>query len=60
MATTNSANCWLKADAEAYEDAMDSIRLFGVKHPEWLDVLKAIEAYVSKLENSAGLHEPGV
>lgn len=57
---TNSASSHLKTDAEAYEDAMDAIRLYGVRRPEWRNVLHAIETYVSGLESSAGLHEPGV
>jgi hypothetical protein len=49
----------LKTDSEAYEDALDSIRLFCVYHPEWRQVLKAIETYVANLEGSVGKHEPG-
>jgi hypothetical protein len=56
---TNSANCRLKTDSEAYEDALDSIRLFCVHHPEWKQVLQVIETYVASLESSVGKHEPG-
>lgn len=60
MDTANSANSRLKTDAEAYEDALDAIRLYGVRRPEWRNVARAIETYVSSLEATAGLHEPGV
>lgn len=56
---TNSANFPLKTDAEAYEDALDAIRLYSVRRPEWRNVLKAIESYVSSLKENTGLHEPG-
>ena len=59
MDTTNSAKFLLKTDSEACEDALDSIRLFCVYHPEWRQVLKAIETYVANLEGSVGKHEPG-
>lgn len=59
MDTTNSANLCSKTDSEAYEDAMDSIRLFCEFHPSWKRVLKAIETYVSSLEEGVGRHEPG-
>jgi hypothetical protein len=57
--TTSSAKSLLKTDSEAYEDALDSIRLFCAHHPEWRQVLKAIETYVASLEESVGKHEPG-
>lgn len=57
--TINSVNCHLKADSEAYEDALDSIRLVAARHPEWVPVLRAIQSYVAALEETAGLHEPG-
>ena len=59
MDTTNSAKFLLKTDSEAYEDALDSIRLFCAHHPEWKQVLAAIETYVASLEESVGKHEPG-
>lgn len=59
MDTTSSAHFRLKADSEAYEDAMDAIRLFAASRPEWRPVLQAIECYVISLEETAGLHEPG-
>lgn len=59
MATTNFAPFRLKADSEAYEDALDTIRLYAARHPEWQSVLRAIQSYVVALENTAGLHEPG-
>jgi hypothetical protein len=49
-----------KTDSEAYEDALDAIRLYAAKHPEWRTVLKSIQSYVGALEASAGLHEPGL
>lgn len=57
--TANYARFPLKADSEAYEDALDSIRLVAARHPEWVPVLRAIQSYVSALEETAGLHEPG-
>lgn len=59
MDTINSVHCHLKADSEAYEDALDAIRLFAAARPEWVPVLRAIECYVIGLEQSVGLHEPG-
>lgn len=59
MDTTNFAPFRLKADSEAYEDALDSIRLMAAHHPEWRAVLRAIQCYVVALEESVGLHEPG-
>jgi hypothetical protein len=56
---TNFVNSRLKADSEAYEDALDSIRLVAARHKEWVPVLKAIQSYVLTLEKTAGLHEPG-
>lgn len=59
MDTTNFAHYRLKADSEAYEDALDAIRLFAANRPEWRPVLRAIECYVISLEQNVGLHEPG-
>jgi hypothetical protein len=57
--TTSSVKSRLKADSEAYEDALDSIRFFCAHHPEWRQVLQSIETYVTSLESSVGKHEPG-
>lgn len=59
MDTRNSATL-LKANSEAYEDAIDAIRFYACKHPEWSVILKSIQNYVSSLEASAGMHEPGL
>jgi hypothetical protein len=58
--TTTCAPYCLKASSEAYEDALDAIRFYAAKHPEWRTVLGSIQSYVSDLEASAGLHEPGL
>jgi hypothetical protein len=57
--TQHSSRYCLKASSEAYEDALDSIRFYAAKHPEWRAILAAIQSYVATLEASAGLHEPG-
>lgn len=49
----------LKTSSERYEDALDSIRMYSILHPEWRLVLKHIEEYVMALEGNVGLHEPG-
>lgn len=59
MDTHNSA-ILLKASSEAYEDAIDAIRFYACKHPEWSVILKSIQAYVASLEANAGRHEPGL
>lgn len=59
MDTTNSAPSPLRADSEAYEDALDTLTFFAHTRPEWKPVLRAIRSYVSSLEATAGLHEPG-
>lgn len=59
MATHNSATL-LKANSEAYEDAIDAIRFYACKHPEWSVILKSIQNYVTSLESSVGRHEPGL
>lgn len=59
MDTTSSVNCRTKAASEAYEDAIDSIRLYAVRHPEWRRILADIQSYVQTLEADVGLHEPG-
>ena len=56
----NSASFRSKMTCEAYEDALDSIRFYASKHPEWRQILVAIQDYVSCLESETGLHEPGV
>ena len=60
MATSNSVNYCFKTVSDGYEDAMDAIRFYATKHPEWKQILSAIENYVFSLEKTAGLHEPGV
>jgi hypothetical protein len=60
VATTTCVRYCSKTDSEAYEDALDAIRLYAAKHPEWRTVLKSIQSYVGALEASAGLHEPGL
>lgn len=57
MVTNNFASCC--STGEAYEDALDSIRFYATRHPEWTQILRAIEQYVSSLEETVGLHEPG-
>lgn len=59
MDTRRSADCYLKASSEAYEDALDSIRFYATRHPEWQVILRSIQAYVAALESEVGLHEPG-
>lgn len=59
MDTTNYARSPLKADSEAYEDALDTLQFFAATHQEWKPVLRAIRSYVSKLEDTVGRHEPG-
>lgn len=59
MDTISSAKPRSKTDSEAYEDALDSIRLFSARHPEWRQILRAIENYVTVLERDVGKHEPG-
>jgi hypothetical protein len=60
VVTPNSASYCFKTEADAYEDALDTIRFYAAKHPEWKQILGAIEKYVFSLEKTAGLHEPGV
>jgi len=60
VATHNSVNYCFKTAADGYEDAMDTIRFYATKHPEWKQILNSIESYVFSLEKTAGLHEPGV
>ena len=55
----NFASCRLREDSEAYEDALDSLRVYACRHPEWTPVWKAIHRYVTSLEANTGLHEPG-
>lgn len=59
MDTRRSAGYYLKASSEAYEDALDSIRFYATRHPEWRIILRSIESYVATLEMEANLHEPG-
>ena len=59
-AMTNSARSRLKVDAEAYEDALDTLTFYTNTRPEWKPVLRAIRSYVSTLESTVGLHEPGL
>jgi len=58
--TTTCAPYCLKASSEAYEDALDAIRFYAAKHPEWNTILKSIQSYVGALQANAGLHEPGL
>lgn len=60
MDTTSCAQQATKPTSEAYEDALDSIRLYAASHPEWRRILAAIEGYVEALEETAGRHEPGL
>lgn len=55
----NSARSRLKLDSEAYDDAIDALRLFSARHPEWRHPLHVIEAYVADLEGTIVRHEPG-
>lgn len=59
MAMTNSVRSRLKLDSEAYDDAIDALRLFSSLHPEWRHPVRVIEAYVADLEGVAFRHEPG-
>lgn len=58
MAMTNSVLSRLKSDSEAYDEAIDALRLFSAIHPEWKHPVRVIEAYVADLEGVIGLHEP--
>lgn len=57
---TGSARSHLKVDAEAYEDALDTLTFFASARPEWRPILRAIRSYVAALEATVGLHEPGL
>lgn len=60
MATTSSAPL-LSADlSEAYDDAMDSLRLYAGRHPSWGCIVRSIESYVSHLEAGQLRHEGGL
>lgn len=56
----NFASGKTAVSSEAYEDAMDALRLYSVRHPEWAPVRQAIDTYVRSLHRTVGLQEPGV
>lgn len=49
----------LEVDSEAYEDAIATLQFYASIKPEWRPTLRSILAYVSALESTVGLHEPG-
>jgi hypothetical protein len=55
----NSVDVRLAQASEAYQDAMDALRLYSARRPEWKHVLESIEGYVDLLQGDLSLHEPG-
>ena len=57
---TNLTRPQLEVDSEAYEDAITKLEFYASIKPEWRSTLRAIRSYVSTLESTVGLHEPGL
>lgn len=58
-AMTNSVDVRLAQASERYQDAVDTLRLYSARRPEWKHVLQSIEGYVDLLQRDLSLHEPG-